>query len=375
MILVRGRRRRHANTALDILHTIVKKATLPLVDPAWIKELLESAARGNMGDETFTSFLRLSARRKEEDAPADMGPPHGQDLGGEPGPQIPGGPVPPETTTPEYTLFIRIMQNVRTCSEQEGGWQDEAVYGGLIAMGDIPRLGSCLLDSASLETLHKAMERTQPFRVRKAAYDVILAARDGWLRSPELRQTLEDLDLPRQLYSVVTDTGRSDYQRSFLNMMETLLEDEYWHSYLRGAMAIWLPLRHEAPRQVLRIISRIGKLPLQGYDGSNPPHLDRFLKKLVAVEWAAIPGLPVTDLTPDRLEPLAEITKQFWGLLFTESHRRAVLAVVERAIPAFENRRDNGPGEDVRRIIDELLEVLREPVQSSDQPSVHSVGE
>jgi len=378
MVLAQGPKR--AEPALDILLTLVRKTTLPLVDRSWINGLLKSAARGNMGDDTFTLFLRLSGQREKEDTTADVGPPHGQDRvgtqGGEPDPQTPGGPIPPETTTPEYTLFIKILRNVQACSKREGGWQDEAVYGGLIAMGDIPRLGSYLPDSDDIEMLRQAIERGQPFRVRKAVYDAILAARDGWLRSPELRQTLKDLDFPRQLYNVATEIVRPDYQRSFINMMETLSEDKCWHSYLRGAMEIWLPLRHEVPHQVLRIISRIGKLPLPEYDvdGPNPPHLDILLKELVEAEWAEVPGRPVTDLTPDRLEPLAEITKQFRRLVFPETHRRAVLDVVERVIPAFENRRDNGPGEDVRRIINDLLEELRQPVQS-DQPSVYSLGD
>ena len=374
-ILDRGRRRRHAKTALDILHTIVKKATLPLVDPTWIKELLDSAARGNMDDDTFTLFLRLSARRKEEDSTADVGTPHGQDhidvRGGELGPQPPGETTPlAETSTPAHILFIKILQNVQTCSMQEAGWQDEAVYGGLIAMGDIPRLGSFLPDSDSLETLSNAMEKCQPFRVRKAAYDVVLAARDGWLRSAGLYQALEDLDFPRQLCNVVIDTGRADYQRSFLEMMEILLMDEHWHPYLRGAMDILLPFRHEVPWRVLRIVAQIGKLPLSGYDGTNPSHLDKYLEKLVEDEWKGVPGRSVVDLTADRLEPLAEVTTQLKALLFTETDRRAVLAAVERVIPALERRRDNGY-EDACRVVDDLLEVLRVPVQS-DQPSVHS---
>ena len=379
LVLSRGRRRRHAKTALDILHTLAKKAPFPLIDPAWIRELLKSAAGGNMDDETFTLFLRLSARRKEEDAGADMATPHGQDhvgaQGCEPGPQSPGETIPPDTATPEHTLFIKIMQNVRTRSKLEGGWQDDAVYGGLIAMGDIPRLGSCLPDSDSLETLFKAMDRSQPFRVRKATYDVVLAARDGWLRSPGLRQTLEDLDFPRQLYSVVNETGRPCYQRSFLKMMEILLDDGHWHSYLRGAMDIWLPFRHEAPRQVLRIIARIGKLPVPRYEhGSNPSHFDRFLGKVVEDEWKGVPGRRVADLTADNLKPLAEITKQFKGVLFTETDRRAVLVAAESVIPALERRLDNGyegPWEGVRRTVNDLLEVLRVPVQS-DQRSIHS---
>jgi hypothetical protein len=36
MVLAPGRRRRYAKTALEILLTLVKKTTLPLVDAAWI---------------------------------------------------------------------------------------------------------------------------------------------------------------------------------------------------------------------------------------------------------------------------------------------------------------------------------------------------
>jgi len=401
LILSRGRRRRHAKKALDILHTLVKKATFPLVDSAWIKLLLECAVSGNMDDETFTYFLRLSARRVEEYAITDEETPHGlacsTSQGGEPAPQSPGAITLPDTTTPEHTLFIKIMQNVQACSRQEGGWQDDdvqndvvqddvvqedvvqddAIYGGLIAMLDIPRLGSCLPDSDSLGTLSKAMEKSQPFRVRKTAYDVVLAARDGWLRWPELRQTIEDLDLPRQLYIVAIETGRSDYLRSSLIMTETLSDDGNWHSYLRGAMDIWLPFRHEAPCQFLRIIARIGKLPVPSYENySNPTSLDRLLEKVVEDEWKGVPGRPVAVLTADHLRPLAEITKQFKGQLFTETDRRAVLAAVESVIPALERRLDNGdegPGEDVRCIVNDLLEVLRVPVQSDQWVTLRKV--
>jgi hypothetical protein len=166
------------------------------------------------------------------------------------------------------------------------------------------------------------MEKDKPFRVRKAAYDVILVARDGWLRSAELRQTLEDLDFPRQLHSVVIETGRSDHQRSFLMMMEILSEDRYWHSYLRGAMDIWLPFRHEGPDQVLRILANVWRTTTPGVRRFQPPPLDKFLEKLVEDEWAGVPGRLVKDLTADRLEPLAEVTKQFKELLFTETDRR-----------------------------------------------------
>jgi len=318
LILARGRRRRHTKTALEILLTLVRKTTLSLVDASWINGLLKSASRGNMSDDTFTLFLRLSARRKEEAAEVDAESPAGQDYThiptGEIDPRSPRTIVSPEIT-PESSLFVKILRNVQACSEKDNGWQDEAVYGGLIAMKDIPRLGSFFPDSNSLGTLFKAMEKTQPFRVRKAAYNIILVAREGWLRSADLRPALEDPDFPRQLHSVVIETGRSDDQRSFLMMMEILSEDRYWHSYLRGAMDIWLHFRHEGPDQTVRILTRVGELPLRELDGSP---LDRFLEQLVENEWTGVPGRSLMDLTADRLKPLVEISTQFKELLFTE---------------------------------------------------------
>ena len=371
-ILARGRRRRHAKTALDILLTLVRKAPLSLVDPSWINGLLESAARGNMGDDEFTLFLRLSARRKEEDTGVYAGSPTGRDhthIQGETDTQFPGGITSQETITPEYTLFIRILRNVQACSKTDSGWQDEVVYGGLIAMRDIPRLGSCLPDDDSLGMLYQAMEKSQPFRVRKAAYDVVLTAREGWLRAAGSRQTLEGLDFPTQLHEIPIETGRSDDRLSFLIMMEILSEDRYWHPYLRGAMDIWLHFRYEGPAQVIRILTRVGKLPYPGYDGSNPPlDIDKFLEQLVEDEWVGVPARPVADLTADRLEPLVEVTTQLKGLLFTEIDRKVVLTVVEQVIPALERRRDDGyegPGEDIRDMVGALIEVLQAPIQSA----------
>ena len=383
LILARGRRRRHTKTALEILLTLVRKTTLSLVDGSWIKGLLENASGGNMGDDTFALFLRLSARRKEEDTAvgAESPPGYVHIQAGETVPQslkvkgitspetITSETITPETITPEYALFMKISQNVQVCSEQEGGWQDEAVYGGLIAMKDIPRLRSFLPDSASLGTLFKAMEKSQPFRVRKAAYDVVLVAREGWLRSAELREALEDFDFPRQLHSVVIETGRSDHQRSFLKMMEILSEDRYWHSYLRGAMDIWLPFRHEGPAQVVLILTRVGGLPYSEYDTTNPPPLDKFLEKLVEDEWARVPARHVMDLTADYLEPLVEVTSQLKELLFTEIDRKVVLVVVERVIPALESRRDDGyegPG-NIRDMVEALIGILQVPMQSTSR--------
>ena len=387
-VMTRGRRRRHAKTALEILLLLIKKTTTTPIDAGWINDLLESGARGNMDDNTFTMFLKLSARRNEEDTTtADGGttPCEGYFHGFGLDPQSPGGIESPVTPNQEHPLFVKISQNVQSRSERQGGWQDDAVYGGLVAMRDIPQLGLYLPDSNFLETLSKAMrkgekgegsekgekcEENKPFHVRKAVYDVILAARVGWLKSPELRQKLEELDFPRQLHCIVLETGRSDYQRSFLVMMEILSEDGYWHSYLRRSMDIWLPLRHEGPDHVLRIFSRVSDIPLPDYDGSNPP-LDNFLEKLVEVEWAGVPGRPTTDLAPDRLEPLVEVTARSRELLFSDIGRRAVLAVVEQVIPALERRRDDGyegPGVDMYGIVDTLQGVLRTPASTIRRP-------
>ena len=384
MVLARGRRRRYAKTALEILLTLAKETIFPLVDSVWINGLLKTAVEGNMNDETFTPLLRLSARRKERDAvvdteiPPDPGSAHARE--GDTDQRSPGGVTPPEVTpTPEYVLFSKILRNVQTCIEREGGgWQDEAVYGGLIAVRDIPRLGTFLPEAELLRTLSGAMEREQdkdkPFRVRKAAYDVILVAREWWLRSPDLRQTLEDLDFPRKLHSVVIETRRTDHQSSFLKMMEILSEDRYWHPYLRKAMDIWLPFHHEERDRVLHILTTVGELLPPEYNGSNHPPLDKPLEKVLEDEWTGVPGRLLVDLTVDRLGPLAEVTKQFKDLFFTESNRKAVLAAVERVIPSLERRRDDGyegPGEDVRGIVDDLLEKLRTPVQSTSLRSTY----
>jgi hypothetical protein len=371
LAMAQGPRRHHAKTALEILHLLIKKTTVALVNGVWIDKLLESGGSGNMDDSTFIELLKLSARRNGEGTTADMGAIPGGDYICVQSVMNAGRIESREATNLEHPLFVKISQNIQTRSEEEGGWQDDAVYGGLIAMRGIPRLGSYLPDSNFLETLSKAMksEENKPLRVRKAAYDVIPAARNGWLRSPELRQKLEELDFPRQLHSVVIDIGLPGYQRSFLMMMEILSEDGYWHSYLRESMDLWLPLRHKGPDSVFCILTRISDMPFPEYNGPNPP-LDELLTKLVEDGWAGVPGRPVTDLTADRLEPLVEVTMQFGELLFTESGRRVVLAAVDQVIPSLERRRDGGyagPGEDIYDIVDELRRVLQSPMPSASR--------
>jgi len=358
LALTRGRRLHYAKSALEILVTLAKKATLPLVDAVWVRGLLKRATRGGMGDDVFTVFLRLNARRDEDSAMMGVEIPPAQDHNltqeGE--------------ADPEYSFFIKVMQNVHACSGQVCDWQDEAMYGGLIAMRDIPLLGTFPPDNDSLETLSKAMEKSKPFRVRKAAYDIVMVAREEWLRSTVSFKAFEDLDFPRKLHDIVAETGRPDEQRSFLMMIEILSEDRYWHPYLRGAMDVWLYFRREGPQEVLRILTHIGGLPLPEYNGSNPP-LDEFLERLVEREWAGVPGRPVGDLTADRLEPLVEVTMQFKELLFTESGRRAVLAAVEQVIPSLGRQRGGEElGEDIRGIVDVLLEILRAGAHGANQP-------
>ena len=367
ILLARARRRRHAETALVILFALVKKTTLPLVDAPWINELLRRAAVGKMDDDKFTLFMQLGARKKDEEARVDVEAPVNRERG-----RIQdgihalfsGGII----LSPDHILFGKIMRNIRTCVQKESGWQDEAVYGGLIAIKDIPLLGSCLPEDDSIRILSEAMKKeNKPLRVRKAAYDVVLVARAGWLKSTALRPILEELDIPRKLYSVVVETGGSGHQRSFLDMMEILSEDRYWHPYLRKSMDIWLSLRHEGPDHVLRILITVGELIVPGSEGSRPPP-DKPLEKLIKDEWAAVPGRLVQDLTADRLKPLAEVTQQFKELAFTESDRRAILGVVEKVIPSLEKRREgdyNGPGKDICDIVNGLLEILRVPRQST----------
>ena len=394
--LAKGHRRRYARTALEILFTLVKKTSFPLVDAGWISDLLMKAARGKMDDEPFTALLRFSALRGGDDATIDTDIPTAQEyvhIGlDEAVPRSPGGTIRPEDPAPEHALLDLVLRNVGTCGAQKGGWQDDAVYGGLIAIRDIPGLRFYLPQAEFLETLSKAMEKgwtegenqggtkggnqeeirrgEKPFRVRKAAYDVVLVARDGWLKSPDLRETLERLDFPKKLHSVVTETFRSDHQRSFLGMMEILSEDRYWHPYLRREMEIWLPLHREGPVHALRILTNVGELRRGDFD------VEKSLEKVLEDEWAAVPGRPPMELTADLLEPLAEVTKQFRELtLFTEGGRKGVLGSVERVISSLEKRRDDGydgPGDNIRRIINDLRQTLRVPMQSNSRRSTYN---
>ena len=197
------------------------------------------------------------------------------------------------------------------------------------------------------------MDKDKPFRVRKAAYDTMLVTQGQGLKLERSRQKLEDLDFFRRLYSIVVQIARADYNRSFLKMMEVLSVDRYWHSYLR----------EEGPENALHILANVGVL-FPKWDGHNPLSLDEFLQKHVEGEWTAVPGRPVHGLSVHRLKPLAEITERFEELLFDENHRRTVLVIVEEVISRLERRRDDGyegPGEDVRGVVNDFLDRLRLP--------------
>jgi hypothetical protein len=157
IVLENGDRRFHAKTALEILLTLVKKTSSSPINAPWINGLLEGAACGKMDDETFTAFLRFSALRGGEATTIYLGIPPTQGYGHVrlDEARITG----PENPTPEYNLLDQVLRNIETCSAREDGWQDDAVYGGLITIGDIPGLGSYHPTAGLLQMLSKAMEK------------------------------------------------------------------------------------------------------------------------------------------------------------------------------------------------------------------------
>ena len=360
IVLARGRRHRHATRALEILLRVVKHSTLLLVDTNWIDGLLKRAAERVIDDDQFILFLKLSARRGGEDAAvgADTtpSPGHVSARGPEADQQSLGGSIELEAPNSDHTIFSKIMKNIQTSITNEDDWHNEAVYGGLVAIKGVGRLESSLFDDSVLRTLNDAMDKSRPFRVRKAACDAMLATQDQWLGSPELRK-LEQFDIFRQLHKFVTEFARSNYQQLFLTMIERLSSNDDWHPYLRKAMDIWLPFRHEGPEYILRIMANVGQFC---HSDSDTISSEASLERRVEDEWAGVPGRPVEYLTADRLEPLVEVTKQLKELSFDENDRRAVLNMVERVIPSLEKRCDyTGPGDDVRKMVNDLIEDLR----------------
>ncbi|KAF9782718.1 hypothetical protein BJ322DRAFT_1072189 [Thelephora terrestris] len=363
IVLASSRRHHHAVQALEILLTLVGHTSLPLVDASWINDLLKRLAEGEMTDRQFSLFLRLSARRTEEDATVDAELGDFvliQGFGADP--HSLGRTMTSQAPTSDDVLFGKIMKNIRTCVEGADGWRDEAIYGGLIAIRDIRRLDPSLFDDDTLQTFHDAMNHGNPFRVRQAAYDVMLVTQDQWLKSERLRKKLEDLNFFRQMHRVVVEMARPDYQRSFLMMMDVLSEDVHWHLYLREAMETWLRLRHEGQRHALHILDNIGGLLLPRRDGYSASSFDDLLQKLVVDEWTAVPGRQVQDLSADRLRPLVEVTERFKELLFNDTYRKAALSAVQGAMQDLERRSEDGcPGEGVRGMVNDLLAQLRLP--------------
>ena len=68
VVFSKGRRKKYAKEALEILLGLVKKTTKPFVDASWIDDLLKRAAWKKMDDEKFAILLRLSAFRKSDEA-------------------------------------------------------------------------------------------------------------------------------------------------------------------------------------------------------------------------------------------------------------------------------------------------------------------
>ena len=121
--LTKGRRHLHARAALEILVTLVRKTSFPLVDGARINDLLKKAVWGKVGDEPFTALLRFSALRKENDAAKDSEIPLTQDYDhNEADPLSPGVTVRPEDHTPESALLGLVLRNIGGCSAQKDGW-------------------------------------------------------------------------------------------------------------------------------------------------------------------------------------------------------------------------------------------------------------
>ena len=359
--LTGGYRYRHVAEALMILSTLVRRSSLesPLVDAAWITELLIHAAMGDVADDEFTQLLAFRAwgRNKGDTVDPWVGNSLIRDLGTNP--QSFGTTATSEALTSDDILFRKVMKIIQT-----RGRQEEVFYGGLLAIRYIRCLGPSLFDDDALQTFHEALDYSNPLRIRQAAYDAMLVTQGRWLKSEHFRQKLEDLDLFSQLHSVVVEIARHDYQRSFLAIMEVSSEDVNWHPYLREHMELWVPLRYEGEPQILHIIGNVGGITVTTPGDRGSTSLDDFLQSLMVEEWAAVPRRLVGDLTADRLEPLADVTRGFKELLFDDSCRRAVLARVEKVLPGLDLRREDsyaGPGDDVRDIINELLKELRVP--------------
>ena len=337
-------RYRYLGLALGTILTLLKKSPFwRLTDVVWIDELLGRAVEWRVNNELFTQLLRfraLSTKYRDDQIVAS------------------------ETLIPEGAIFDAISRAIVTCNKQWEWWNDEAMYGGLAAMRNIRRLGSRVPDVTFLRTLSCAMETREGecnFGVRKAAFDVIFVARDGWLTSDRLREALQKFDIPRRLHGVTLDIPDSDYQCGFLDMMEILSKDRKWHPYLREAMDIWLPLRSEGWKQIVAIFARVAEIP--------SPEIRVFSRRslvvLVEKEWVRVSRSRGGNLTADLLIPLVEVTKKLKELWFDEKDRKAVLTVVEQVIPSLEEGNNEGPKEDIRCIVGDLVKVLQVPRAST----------
>ena len=367
IILARSGRYDHAVQAMQILLTIAKHTWVPLVNIAWMNELLKRAVEGGMTDEHLTLFLGLSARRKIlGDAMVDT------EVGDfviirrfEGNPRPLGSTATSQAPITDDILFRKIMTYIQDRVEQTNGWQNDerAIFGGLIAIRDMEHPD---FDDDTLRTLHEAMINGNSLQIRQVAYEVALVTQDHWIKSETVRQQLRDLDFFKQLYlTTPIALPDPDYQRLLLKMTETLSEDVYWSSHVRDAMYIWLPLRNEGPDHIVHIIGNIsGGVPFAEWDYRSLSLLDDSLRQLLVDEWASVPARHVSGLTAEKLGQLAETTKEFQEVLPDDDYRRSVLAKVEEVIPGLKRRREDGyegPGEDVCRIVSDLVAKLRPP--------------
>ena len=377
IILAGSRRSRHAAQAMEILLTLVRYTWVPLIDTAWTRKLLKRAVEGGMTDEHFTLFLELTAwGLNSEDAMVDTEVGDFVFIHGfEADPQPLRRTAASQAPITDDIVFRRIMAYIQDRVKRAKGWKEDehAIFCGLAAIGNMSGMKYPGFDDDTLQTLHDAMNKGNSLRIRQVSYDVALVTQGHWLKSETLRQKLRDLDFFKQLYLITPIALRDSYhQRLFLQMTETLSEDPYWRSYVREAMHIWLHPRHNGPDHTVRIIGNIsGGVSFAEWGDRNPSLFDDFLRRLLVDEWAAVPARHVPNLTADQLRSLAETTKEFQESLPDEDYRRSVLAEVEKVIPGLERRQDGGyegPGEDVRDIVNDLVAKLQPPQSLPRRP-------
>ena len=162
IVFSEGRRKKYAKKVLEILLTLVKKTTIPSVDAAWIDDLLKRAAAcKQMDDEKFIILLTLSALRRSGEAATGPEITRRRDFDHFEGNEVdPGRTVTWGNPTPECALLDRVLRIVDIYGQQDD-WENDAVYGGLIAIKDLPAGRLCDPKEEFIRTLSKAMEERE----------------------------------------------------------------------------------------------------------------------------------------------------------------------------------------------------------------------